>query len=209
MSISTKDNRDNIIKDLQMEILPLRLQLEPPSLEAYKSDDEAITLYTGFTPYGLVAAAVMEPMNGITDGENIFRDNTLRARKLNESKQFLLVMKKLKLDVPFLDLTKHLVNDKEKFHASFTDIRNPVMIIDAYPIYIQKPGLYPNYFIGSISDKELTLRSGIDISPCSWDQFSRGWDQSSRGWVDIGRGWDQTSRGWDQSSRGWDDRSRG
>ncbi|CAF4481845.1 unnamed protein product, partial [Didymodactylos carnosus] len=106
MSISTKYDRDSIIKDLQMEISPLRLQLEPLLLQAYKSDDEAITLYTEFTQYGL-AVAVMESMNGVTDGENIFRGNTSRARKLNESQQFLLVMKKLKLDVPFIDLTKH------------------------------------------------------------------------------------------------------
>ncbi|CAF1399224.1 unnamed protein product [Didymodactylos carnosus] len=150
MSISTKYDRDSIIKDLQMEISPLRLQLEPLLLQAYKSDDEAITLYTEFTQYGL-AVAVMESMNGVTDGENIFRGNTSRARKLNESQQFLLVMKKLKLDVPFIDLTKHFgVSEstqspyfetmKKNFHASFTDIRNPVMIIDTYPIYIHKTG---------------------------------------------------------------------
>jgi hypothetical protein len=46
-------SQDDEIQLLHAEILSLKLQTMPPSLETYENDDESISLYTGFPSYAI------------------------------------------------------------------------------------------------------------------------------------------------------------
>ncbi len=46
-------SQDDEIQLLRTEIISLKLQTLPPSLETYQNDDESISLYTGFSSYAI------------------------------------------------------------------------------------------------------------------------------------------------------------
>jgi len=68
-------SQDHEIELLRAEVLSLKLQTLPPSLETYENDNESISLYTGFPSYA-VARLVLDladpGMNGTLIGAHFF-----------------------------------------------------------------------------------------------------------------------------------------